>query len=147
MNIFFKMSQIFKFSSSLPFILCVLCFSMVSIWHLAVADLVGFSSACSGVLLLAGVIYTDSVDRTPELALRPRIPWTEHQNSRCDCVHGFRGPNTRTLVAIAFTDSVDRMPEVSLRSRIPWTECRELSLRPRISWTLLHTNQWKVVVV
>jgi hypothetical protein len=29
----------------------------------------------------AGVIYTDSVDRTPELsrelALRPRIPWTD----------------------------------------------------------------------
>jgi hypothetical protein len=79
--------------------------------------------------------------------LYTRIPWTERQNSRC--VHGFRGPNARTLVA--FTDSVDRTPELSLHSRIPWTErqkyrcvpwteCQELSLRPRISWTLLHTN-------
>jgi hypothetical protein len=72
----------------------------------------------------------------------------ERQNS-C-CVHGFRGPNARTL--IAFTDSVDRTPEVSLHSRISWTEYRELSLRPQIPWTLLHTNheiptQWKVVVV
>jgi hypothetical protein len=70
---------------------------------------------CISYIIRAGVIYTDSVDRTPELALRPRIPWTERQNSRC--VHGFRGPNARTLVA--FTDSVDRTPEVSLRSRIP----------------------------
>jgi hypothetical protein len=34
------------------------------------------------LLVLAGVIYTDSVDRTPEPALCPRIPWTERQNSR-----------------------------------------------------------------
>jgi hypothetical protein len=69
------------------------------------------------------VASTDSVDRMPELSLRSRIPWTEHQNSRC--VHGFRvpSPNARTLVA--FTDSVDRMPELSLRSWIPWTECQK----------------------
>jgi hypothetical protein len=38
---------------------------------------------------------TDSVHRTPELsrelALRPRIPWTERQKYRC--VHGFREQN------------------------------------------------------
>jgi hypothetical protein len=65
-----------------------------------------------------GYEYTDSVGRRPELSLRPRISWTEGQNSRC--VHGFRGPKARTLVA--FTDSVDRTPELSLRPRIPWTE-------------------------
>jgi hypothetical protein len=31
------------------------------------------------------------------------IPWTERQNSHC--VHGFRGPNARSIVA--FTDFVD----------------------------------------
>jgi hypothetical protein len=47
-----------------------------------------------------------------------QIPWTEYHNSRC--VHGFRGPNARSIVAS--TDSVGRTPELSLRSRIPWTE-------------------------
>jgi hypothetical protein len=65
---------------------------------------------------MTGVIYTDSVDRTPELSLRPRITWTEDQKSRC--VHGFRGPNARTIVAL--TDSVDRTPELSLRPRISY---------------------------
>jgi hypothetical protein len=63
---------------------------------------------------LARVIYMDSVDRMPELAVRPWIPWTECQNSRC--VHGFRGPNARSIVA--FTDSVDRTPEALLRSQV-----------------------------
>jgi hypothetical protein len=49
-------------------------------------------------------VNTDSVDRTPELALRSRLTWTELHNSRC--VH-------------AITDSVDRTTEVSLHSRIP----------------------------
>jgi hypothetical protein len=57
------------------------------------------------------IASTDSVDRTPELSLRSRIPWTERQNSRC--VHGFRGPNARSRPIVAFTDSVNRMPGVS----------------------------------
>jgi hypothetical protein len=82
------------------------------------------------------------VDRTPELALCPQIPWTERQNSRC--VHGFRGPNARILVE--FTDSVDRTPELSLpvhgfrgpnaRILVEFTDSvdrtPELSLRSRI---------------
>jgi hypothetical protein len=44
--------------------------------------------------------------------LYTRIPWTERQNSRC--VHGFRGPNARTIVA--FTDFVNRMPGVVIAS-------------------------------
>jgi hypothetical protein len=58
------------------------------------------------------VASTDSMDRTPELPLRPRIPWTERQNSRS--VNGFRGPNARSIVAS--TDSVNRMPGVVIAS-------------------------------
>jgi hypothetical protein len=103
----------------------VCCSQSLDLWCLYCNLVFGRLSPCYALwycclawFILAGVIYTDSVDRTPELALRPRIPCTERQNSRC--VHGFRAPNARTRVAS--TDSVHRTPELSLRSRIPWTE-------------------------
>jgi hypothetical protein len=46
------------------------------------------------------VALTDSVDWTPELSLRSRIPWTKHQ--------------IRSIVV--FTDSVNRMPGVVIAS-------------------------------
>jgi hypothetical protein len=88
-------------------------------------------------------IHGGVIDRP---GLYTRIPWTEGQNS--SCVHRFRGPKARILVA--FTDSVDRTPELTripwterqkYRSRIPWTECWDLSLCPRTGFRGLYSTR------
>jgi hypothetical protein len=68
-----------------------------------------FRLSCLSLFFSPILIFLFRLQKRPGLHTT-QITWTERQNSRC--VHGFRGPNARTL--IAFTDSVDRTPALSL---------------------------------